>query len=93
MVFAGVEWGWVVKGGIIYSCLLLFLRIFKKSKHPTGFADLIISIVLGVAWMVFLNLVHASPSATEVVTVILLGQAVDSLFGLIWSRRRATESP
>ena len=88
--FAGVRWEWVIWPGFVLGCL--YRLLFWKRKMSSGLRGLIESILLGVVWMVFLVLFHASPVIIEVVAAISLGLVLEALLSLMWARRAASES-
>ena len=87
-VFASVEWAWIIEVGMILFCCRPFLHVFSKNHPPLWVADLISSIVLGVGWMTFLVLSHASQGAIELLGAFLLAYVMDDLFDQLWKRLR-----
>lgn len=88
--FAGVRWEWIIIPGFVLGCL--YRLLFWKMKLPSGLRGLIGTILMGVAWMVFVVLLHDSPVIIEVVAAISLGLVIEALLGLMWARRAASES-
>jgi hypothetical protein len=89
--FAGVQWLWILKMSAILSCLYLFIHWFSRVK-PSLRADLAISLLVGVGWIVFLVLSHASPGAIEVVCAFCFAYVIEALVNLIWRRRATNKS-
>ena len=87
-VFASVQWAWIIEVGVILFCCRRFLHVFSKNHPSLWLADLISSIVLGVGWMIFLVLSHASQGAIELVGAFLLAYVMDDLFDRVWKRLR-----
>ena len=86
--FASVHWAWIFKVGLILLCCRRFLHAFSKDHRSSLLIDLVSSILLGVAWMVFLILSRASQGVIELLAAFLLAYMMDDLFDLVWKRLR-----
>jgi hypothetical protein len=80
---AGVRWERVVWMGLVCGCLYRLISWKMKIKLPSGLRGLIGTILMGVAWMVFVVLLHDSPVIIEVVAAISLGLVIEALLGLM----------
>jgi hypothetical protein len=87
-VFASLPWAWIIEVGVILFCYRRFLHVFSQNHPSFWLADLISSIVIGVGWMIFLVLSHASQGAIELVCAFLLAYVMDDLFDQVWKRLR-----
>lgn len=87
-VFASIQWAWIIKVGLVLFCCRRFLHAFRKNHPSSWLVDLIWTILLGVAWMIFLILSHASQGAIELVAAFLFAFMMDDLFDKGWKRMR-----
>jgi hypothetical protein len=87
-VFASVHWAWIIKVGVILFFGCRFLHAFSKNHPSPWLVDLISSILLAVAWMIFLILSRASQGAIELVAAFAIAYVMDDLFDLVLKRLR-----
>jgi len=88
--FADVRWERIIAMGLVLGCVYrLYFWKRKVPVEPRGFID---AILLGVAWMVVLILVHASPVTIEIGAAVSLGLVLEALLSLIWRRKAVSES-
>jgi hypothetical protein len=90
--FANVQWLWVLKAGIVLSCLYLFIHRGMKMKRPSLVVDLCITIVLATIWVVYLVRSHASAGAMELVFAFCFAYVVESVITFFWRWRTADKS-
>ena len=74
-------------GIVLYSLILILLRVFKKGRNSAPLGDLKFNFLWCAGGAIVLFLFHASHVLIQIFAVLWVSPVIASVFGIFYSRR------